>query len=75
LLAPPDVRESIPSADAFFVKCGILRSNKTDCVLIAKYQEFTVYFSATISKKMTIQDFENVVAFIDEQMASRLYAK
>jgi len=70
LWAAPDISQSIYSADIFFVKCGTLYSNREDCSLIAQYQEFNVYFSTTISDEMTTQDFQNIIVFIDQQMAS-----
>jgi len=75
LWAAPDLNQSIYSADVFFVKCGTLYTNRKDCLLIARYQEFNIYFSTTISDEMTIQDFQNIAAFIDQQMANYIYEK
>ncbi|MBC7879284.1 MAG: hypothetical protein H7Y59_19110 [Anaerolineales bacterium] len=75
LWSAPDISKSISSADNFFVMCGTLVTNGENCELVARYQEFVIYFNTTISEKMTTQDFQEVVAFIDNQIASHIYEK
>jgi hypothetical protein len=60
-----------PKADAFFVGCG--NWSEYRCGMIARYAEYIVQFNATIDSEMTYKGFEKIVAFIDNQISTRLY--
>lgn len=76
LFGPPDLRKAInPRADDLLVWCATLDTNRKACEMILRYQEFVVFFMANISDEMTLQDFEEIAEFIDEQMANHLYPK
>jgi len=60
-----------PKADDFFVGCG--NWSEYRCGMIARYAEYIVQFNATIDSEMTYGSFEEIVAFIDNQISTRLY--
>jgi len=59
-----------PKADDFFVGCG--NWSEYRCGMIARYAEYVVQFNAVIDTEMTYESFEKIVAFIDNQMTTRL---
>lgn len=60
-----------PKADEFFVGCG--NWSEYRCGMIARYAEYVVQFNATMDSEMTYESFEKIVAFIDNQITTRLY--
>lgn len=63
---------SSKTADAFYVACG-LRSSILRCAMVARYQEYAIYFDAVIDNDMTYSEFEEILFYIDEQISNRLY--
>jgi hypothetical protein len=55
-------------ADEFYSACGILEADDYRCGMVARYQEFLVFFNTTITDEMTYTDFQNIMVYIDEQM-------
>lgn len=58
-------------AREFYVACGqwaVVRK----CSLVARYEEYIVYFTATMGSDMTLQHFEQIVSYIDKQISDRL---
>jgi hypothetical protein len=68
---PADLIFSSSTADAADVACGYWSVKK--CAMVARYQEYVVFFAAAIDTKMTFAHFEKILFYIDNQMSSRLY--
>ena len=68
---PTDLMFSSTTADVVYIACGYW-SNK-NCAMVARYQEYVVFFTTTIDTNMTFARFEKVLFYIDEQISSRLY--
>lgn len=43
--------------------------------MVLRYEEFIIDFGSTITEEMTFKGFEEVAAFIDEQMSNHLYSQ
>lgn len=56
----------------FHLGCGVSEFGGYRCELLARYEEFVLSFNATIAEKMTIEQFEEIVVFIDNQMGQYL---
>jgi hypothetical protein len=72
---PDELTYISPWVDIFFVACGTLIGNDYRCGVVAQYQEFVLFFNATISERMTYQDFQKIIIYMDEQMSNYLYKK
>lgn len=60
------------TADDIHISCGKgLQDIK--CGFAVRYQEYVIYFSSSIDERMTFEDFEKVLFYIDEQISSHLY--
>ncbi len=59
------------SADEIFIGCGTWTEKR--CGMLARYQEYVIYFHASIDEKMSYGDFEEIMIYLDEQISSRLY--
>ncbi|VAW30616.1 hypothetical protein MNBD_CHLOROFLEXI01-2105 [hydrothermal vent metagenome] len=59
-------------ADDYTTGCGFSEFGGYRCRLVARYEEFTFSLNATIDEKMTVERFEQLIIFIDEQMSLRL---
>jgi hypothetical protein len=70
---PEELTYISPLADEFFVACGTLILNDYRCGIIARYEEFVVFFNETIYEDVSYEDFQSIVIFIDEQISGRLY--
>ena len=68
---PADLTFSSTTADIVYVACGYW-SDK-NCAMVARYQEYVVFFSAMIDTPMTFVQFEKILFYIDKQISSRLY--
>jgi len=68
---PADVTFSSPTADDLYIACGYFYQYR--CELAARYQEYAIFFGATINDKMTYAEFEKVLFYLDEQISSHLY--
>jgi len=60
-------------ADEFAVGCGFRQNFGYRCNMAARYQEYVVNFRSVIDQDMTHDMFNQVIIFIDEQMAHYLY--
>lgn len=59
-------------ADTSVVQCGYIQDDFR-CIYVARYEEFTVFFSGSIGdNEMTEQDFLRVLTYIDDKTASLL---
>jgi hypothetical protein len=58
-------------ADEFCVGCGYRFVDR--CGMLARYREYVVEFVADIDSEMTMEDFEKIARFIDEQISKYLY--
>jgi hypothetical protein len=59
------------SADEIFIACGTWTEKR--CGMLARYQEYVIFFNATMDEKMSYSDFEEIMIYLDEQISSRLY--
>ena len=69
---PNDLTFSSATADELYIACGYW-SQIYRCKMIARYQEYYLYFNADIDEEMTFTNFEKVAIYIDEQISNRLY--
>ena len=70
------VKYRSPYADKFAVRCGIIKySGGYSAGLYAQYGEFAVGFGTIIDDQMSLEDFEKIIIYIDEDFASRLNLK
>jgi hypothetical protein len=60
---PPEFIYESNSADQFFVGCGILGGPR--CAFAGRYKEYLITLSMTKDQQMTLQDFEDIVIYID----------
>jgi hypothetical protein len=60
-------------ANATKVHCGTPVYGGNVCYFTARYQEFVIYFSATIDREMTMDEFEAIVQYLDQQVICDLY--
>jgi hypothetical protein len=67
---PPEFTYQSQFADQFFVGCGILGGQR--CAFAGRYNEYLITISMTIDKQMTLQDFEQIVIYLDNVVAIRL---
>lgn len=73
---PGELTYISPLADEFFLACGmVLTKDDYRCGVIARYQEFVLFFNATISEMMSYDDFQKIVIFMDEQISNHFYQK
>ena len=62
---------SSSTADSVYVACGY--SITKSCAMAARYQEYVVFFSASMDSEMTFSDFEKILIFIDKQISGKIY--
>lgn len=62
-------------ADEFAVGCAQLQHFGYRCNMAARYQEYTINLIASIDNQMTMEMFNEVILFIDQEMEQRLYAQ
>ena len=62
-------------ADEFAAGCGIRQGFGYKCNMAARYQEYTVKLLFSIDQEMSIEEFNKVVIFIDQEMERRLYGQ
>ncbi len=60
-------------ADEFAVGCGRLSSFDYRCNMATKYKEYAINLHSTIDEDMTMEMFNEVVIFIDQEMERRLF--
>ncbi len=70
-IRPKELTYTSSTADQFQVSCGDWSGRR--CGMLARYQEYEIFFSATMDDKMTYADFEKIVVYIDKQISSHLY--
>jgi hypothetical protein len=59
-------------ADEFIVRCGDMILKGNGCELLALYGEYFVSFTTSINEHMTIEQFEEIVIYIDQQIADKM---
>lgn len=59
------------AADELFVTCGDW--TKKRCGMLARYQEYVIFFNTIMDDEMTYSEFEKIAFYLDEQISSRLY--
>lgn len=67
-----DVTFRSTTADAHLVGCGYSPFGGERCELLARYEEFVIVLNVTIDRLMTVQDFEEIVIFVDDQISTKL---
>lgn len=66
---PSELTYTSRVANEFFVACGELFVGDSRCGLVARYQEFLVFFNASIDPdQMSVKDFEQIVKSVDRRM-------
>ncbi len=71
----PQIRYHSEKADEYFVACGDVEFNSWitfRCGLVARYEEFFVFFNSVLDDDMAIQDFEEIIIYIDSKMEELL---
>jgi len=58
-------------ADEMLIGCGIWSVQR--CGMVARYQEYVIFFSTVIDEKMTYTNIEKAMIYIDEKISDRLY--
>lgn len=61
-----------PTADEYAIGCGNSDFEGYACMAVGRYGEFVLSFHAYIDDAMTIERFQEIAIFIDEQMADRM---
>lgn len=64
-----------PIADDFATGCGMSEFGGFRCVYTARYREYVATLNVVIDEKMKIEDFEEIVRFIDHGFQQRLYGE
>lgn len=59
-------------ADNYSLVCGPSEFGGYRCWYISRYAEYVLSFNATIGEKLSFEQFEDIVRYIDEQMEARL---
>lgn len=65
------------NADEYFIGCGDLGPGAWTtyrCGFVLRYKEYLFFFNAVIDEKMTVEDFNEIVTFINERMDDLLYS-
>ena len=60
------------TADEMIIMCGNW-SRRRRCGMVARYQEYVIFFRATMDEEMGYAEFEKIIVYIDRQISSRLY--
>lgn len=68
---PNELTFSSSTADETFVGCGNWIGRR--CGMLARYQEYVIFFNAVMDEKMSYSEFEKIVIYLNEQISSRLY--
>jgi hypothetical protein len=55
------------------IRCGYPVSGGYACFFTAHYEEYVIYFRATIDRKMTMNEFKAIVQYLDQQVICDLY--
>lgn len=68
----PDVTFNSQSADDLALGCGYSEFGGYRCVQTACYEEFVISFNSIIDDKMTTEQFEEVINYVDTRMGSHM---
>jgi hypothetical protein len=72
--SPDNSTFSSTTADVVYIGCGYWSGkNRKNCTMVAQYQEYVAIFNATLDTKMTFDQFEKILFYIDKQISSLLY--
>jgi hypothetical protein len=55
-------------SDEFMTGCGYSEFGGDACMIIARYDEFVLSFVAYIDREMTVERFQRIATYIDEEM-------
>jgi hypothetical protein len=70
-IQPKELIYSSSTADEMQIACGDWMERR--CGMRARYQEYVIFFTASMGKEMTYTEFEKIVIYLDQQISSRLY--
>jgi hypothetical protein len=69
---PENIIFNSTTADDIYIACGQGVQGK-NCGFTGRYQEYVIYYSSSIDERMTFEDFEKILAYIDRQISNQLY--
>jgi hypothetical protein len=69
---PENITFYSTTADNINIACGQGVQGR-NCGFAGRYQEYVIYFSSNIDERMTFEDFEKILVYIDKQISYRLY--
>jgi hypothetical protein len=68
---PTNLTFASTTADTVYIACGYWTHK--NCAMVARYQEYVIFFDTSMDQKMTYTDFEKIAIYIDQQMSNHLY--
>jgi hypothetical protein len=75
-IAPYALHESLtyrsPTADDYAIGCGTSEFGGYACIIVGRYEGFVLSFHAFVDEAMTIERFQEIAIFIDEQITDRI---
>ncbi|MBN1367103.1 MAG: hypothetical protein JW967_04180 [Dehalococcoidales bacterium] len=69
---PAELTFSSPTADQQHIACGVW-AGLDRCKAVARYQEYVIFLNADMTETMTLAQFEQIYAYLDGQLSTRLY--
>lgn len=69
---PKNITFNSATADSIYIACGQGVQGQ-ECGFTGRYKEYVIYFSASIGERITFEDFEKILVYIDRQISNRLY--
>ena len=60
-------------ADEFAIGCGTSEFGGIRCDSTARYREYVATLNVVIDEEMTIEEFEEIVKYVDQTLQARLY--
>lgn len=70
-----DLSDVVVNADEYSLKCGWSRFGGYRADLNAKYEEYVITLNVVIDDEMSLEKFQKIVIFIDNQMNQKLSSK
>lgn len=59
---------SLQFGEEYRIVCGLSQFGGDRCTFDARYEEFVIYFQVMVDNQMSVEQFERIVIFIDDQM-------
>lgn len=75
LASCPDLSGTVLSADEYILGCGWSKFGGYRANLTAKYEEYVIALNVVIDDEMSLEQFQKIVVFIDNQMKQNLSSK